>query len=73
VAVNVNSKVEILENCCLQLFDVYGNCIKEFDLPVLRNKNISDTIELKNMAKGVYIYRILNGGKDIYNGKLVVN
>ncbi len=72
VVVNVISKNETLENCTLQLYDVHAGCIKIFNLPVTENKNISETLDLKNIPAGVYIYKILNEGKLIYDGKLVV-
>lgn len=74
VTVNVASSVESLQNCSLKLFDIHANLIKEFQLPVAgNNKNISETLDLQNTAKGIYIYRIVNNGKGIYDGKFVVN
>lgn len=71
--VQVNSKLVLNGNCSLQLFDMHGNCEKVFDLPVSGNKNISETLDLINMAKGIHIYRIMNNGRGIYDGKLVIN
>jgi hypothetical protein len=74
VTVNVTSKIELLKNCRLKLFDIHANLIKEFQLPVAgNNKNILKTIDIDNIAKGIYIYRVLNNGKGIYDGKLVVD
>jgi len=73
VMVNVVSKINILENCNLQLFDFQANCVRVYNLPVSGNNSISETLDLQNLPSGVYIYRILNKGKGIYDGKLVVD
>ena len=57
----------------MQLFDVHANCFRTFKLTVNGNKTVSETIDLQNLAAGIYIYKILNLGKGIYDGKLVVN
>ena len=72
VLVNIKSKSEVLKSCDLQLFDIQANCIGKFSLPVNGNKTISETIDLKNIAAGVYIYKILNNGMLLYDGKLLV-
>ncbi len=70
--VNVNSKLVLNGNCSLQLFDIQGNCFSVFELPVSGNKIISEILDLKNITKGMYIYKIMNNGKGIYDGKLVI-
>ena len=70
--VNINSKVERFDNCSIQLFDVYGNCVKEIELQVL-GRSGSEIINLENIGTGIYIYKILNKGQEIYNGKVVVD
>jgi hypothetical protein len=73
VTVNVTSKIELLKNCSLKLFDLNANLIREYQLTVVgNNNNISESLDLQNIAKGIYIYRILNNGKGIYDGKVVV-
>jgi hypothetical protein len=73
VTANVASSVESLKNCSLKLFDIHTNLIKEFQLPAAgNNKNISATVDLQNIAKGIYIYRVLNNGMGIYDAELVV-
>jgi hypothetical protein len=71
--VNISSKVERLDNCSIQFFDVYGICVKVFELPGSGSRNGSEIINLGNISKGIYIYKILNKGKEIYNGKVVVD
>jgi hypothetical protein len=74
VAVNVISNVESFNNCSLQFFDLHANLTREFQLQVAgKNKDISEIIDLQNIAKGIYIYRIMNNGKGIYDGKVVLN
>lgn len=72
VKVNVSSKDRILENCSLQLFDIHSNSVKAFPLPVTGKTIITETLDLQNLAAGVYIYKLLNKGKTIYDGKLVI-
>lgn len=72
VTVNITSKDALLDNCSLKLFDIHANCLKVFQLPATGNKNISESLDLQNIVPGVYIYKIQNNGKTIYDGKLVV-
>jgi hypothetical protein len=73
VTVNVVSITKILENCSLQLFDVHSNCVNTFPLPVSGKSSITETLNVQHLAAGVYIYKLLNNGKPIYDGKLVIN
>jgi len=73
VTVNITSKDALIDNCSMKLFDIHANCLKIFQLPATGNKNISESLDLQNIVPGVYIYKIQNNGKTIYDGKLVVN
>ena len=73
VTVNITSRDALLEDCSLKLFDIQANSVGAFQLMATGNKNISETINLHNLAAGIYIYKIQNKGKTIYDGKLVVN
>ncbi len=69
--VNVVSKAANLKKCSLQLFDLMANKVAEFDLPVKGKREIAEMINTTNVAPGTYIYRIVNDGKPIYDGKLI--
>jgi hypothetical protein len=69
--VNVVSKVANLKKCSIQLFDMMANKVAEFDLTVKGKKEISEMINTTSVAPGTYIYRIVNDGKPIYDGKLI--
>ncbi len=69
--VNVVSKTASLKKCSIQFFDMMANKVAEFDLTVKGNKEISETINTTNIIPGAYIYRIVNDGKPVYDGKLI--
>lgn len=71
LTVNLNTKAANLKKCSLQLFDVMANKVAEFDLPTLTSGQIAATINTRQVAPGSYIYRIVNDGKPIYDGKLI--
>ena len=69
--VSVVSKTTSLKKCSIQLYDMMANEVAEFDLSVKGNKEISESINTKQIAPGTYIYRIINNGKPIYDGKII--
>jgi hypothetical protein len=69
--VTVLSKTANLKNCTIQLYDMMVNKVAEYDLPVRGKKQISEVINTANIAPGTYIYRIMNDGKLMYDGKLI--
>ncbi|HWY38411.1 MAG TPA: T9SS type A sorting domain-containing protein [Bacteroidia bacterium] len=69
--VSVLSKAANLKRCSLQLFDMMANRVAEFDLTVKGKREISEVINTTSVAPGTYIYRIVNDGKPIYDGKLI--
>jgi hypothetical protein len=71
LTVSLNTKAANLKKCSLQLFDVMANKVAEFDLPTLSSSQITATINTKQVAPGSYIYRIINDGKPIYDGKII--
>ncbi len=71
LTVDVTAKTIVLKKCSIQLYDMMANKIAEFDLPVKGGKTISETVNTAHIAPGTYIYRIVNDGKPIYDGKLI--
>ena len=71
IQVSVVSKTANLKECSLQLYDMMANKVAEFDLPVKGHKEISELINTTSVAPGTYIYRIVNDGKPMYDGKLI--
>ncbi|HKC67145.1 MAG TPA: T9SS type A sorting domain-containing protein [Bacteroidia bacterium] len=71
LTVNLTTKTANLKKCSIQLFDIMANKVAEYDLPVSNKKQIAETISTKQIAPGTYIYRIINDGKPIYDGKLI--
>ena len=69
--VNVLSKTANLKNCTIQLYDMMVNKVAEYELPVKGKKQISEVLNTASIAPGTYIYRIMNDGKLMYDGKLI--
>src|SRR6185437_9618356 len=69
--VSVLSKTANLKNCTIQLYDMMVNKVAEYELPVKGKKQISEVLNTASIAPGTYIYRIMNDGKLMYDGKLI--
>jgi len=69
--INILSKTATLKKCTIQFYDLMANKVAEFDLNVNGSKEISQVINTTNLAPGTYIYRVVNDGKPIYDGKLI--
>jgi hypothetical protein len=61
---------QTLKNCMLQLFDVAGNKVAEFKLINKNCNELDTTVDIKDLPKGNYIYRLLNNGMIMYDGQL---
>jgi hypothetical protein len=70
IQVEVLSKLNNLQKCSIQFFNSNASLVAENKLSVLNHNKISETINTK-LISGTYIYRIINNGKLIYDGKLI--
>ncbi len=70
IAIKALLKKEIFSNCYFQLYDSYANKVVETPINVIDKKEINTQIDISELNKGVYIYRIMNNGDLIYDGKL---
>jgi hypothetical protein len=52
----------------LQIFDLTGKCVSNIKL-----ERISDTINLSELAKGLYLYRLLENSNILKNSKFTIN
>ncbi len=66
VAIDANIR---LQNATLTIFDLPGNPVSEYKL----NDKHSVVITRENLAKGMYLYQLLDAGKLIECGKICVN
>ena len=70
IRVNVFSKLNNLEKCSIQFFNVSASLLAEYNLPVTNKNRISETIKT-NLPPGPCMYRIFSNGKLIYDGKII--
>lgn len=70
IQVNVFSKLNNLGKCSIQLFNTNASLVADYKLSVMNHNRISETINT-NLPSGSYIYRIINNGKPVYDGKLI--
>ena len=63
-------KKENFSNCYFQLYDVYANKVVDIPLSQIDKREINTTIDIPELHKGIYIFRIMNNGELIYDGKL---
>ncbi len=69
---SIQTKNPILGKCKLELFGYDGKKAKQMDLPAATNNQIQYSLHKDNLAPGMYIYRIMNNGNWLYDGKLVI-
>ena len=70
IQVEVFSNLNNLQKCSIQFFNSNASLVTENKLSVQNHNKISETIKT-NLPFGTYIYRIINNGKLIYDGKLI--
>jgi Secretion system C-terminal sorting domain len=70
--VTIESKEVLLNHTALQLYNSMGNKVNEYILHATNKKEVHEKIQIGALPQGVYIYRIVNDGKLLYDGKLSV-
>jgi hypothetical protein len=72
LTIQVDSKIDKLDNCEFQIFNSMGSLIKETELPKA-SSNLEHTLSVSELSSGFYYYRITKSGKPLYEGKFVKN
>jgi hypothetical protein len=72
LTIQINSKVDKLNNCEFQVFNAMGSLVKEIDLP-RASYNLNYTYDLDELSSGLYYYRVTKTGKPLYEGKFIKN
>lgn len=70
--IKVKSSKNDLSECRFEVYAIDGSKVKEIELPVMGNSEINCTFFRDNLPAGIYIYRIINNNKLLYDGKLVI-
>jgi len=70
--VQINSKLENLNDCELDIYNAQGSLINTIKLP--KSSNALDiSIPVETLSAGMYIYRITKGQFPLYEGKFIKN
>lgn len=70
-SVNVYSLTATLKNCSIRIYNIMGQMVKEQALAVKNGKEIAETVTAAGLSSGIYIYRIINDGQLLYDGKII--
>ncbi len=68
--IEINSKIDEIQNCEFRVFNLQGSLVKTFTLPPSRN-NLNYTISVNDLSSGLYIYRITKDQSPFYEGKFI--
>ena len=66
----INSKVNDLNNCEFKIFNAQGSLVKIISLPK-SNNSLEVSLPLEGLSSGMYIYRITKDQSPLYEGKFI--
>ena len=69
---HITSKNEMFGNCRIEIYSGIGEKVKNLDVPFTNNKEINYTFNRNGLTDGMYIYRILNNGSILWEGKIII-
>jgi hypothetical protein len=69
---HITSIHEMFGKCRLELYSMSGDKMRDLSLPVSGSREVTYTFHRDGLSSGMYIYRILNNGEILYEGKVVI-
>ena len=60
------SDVQNLEDCMMEIYDIYGSAVKSIYI-----NNVTQDVNISDLARGMYLYRIIDAGKVLYFSKFI--
>lgn len=69
---HLTSTKELFDVCRLQIFSSAGDKVNDVLLTISDRKKVDYTFYRNDLSNGVYIYRIVNNGSILYEGKLII-
>ncbi|MEI7661118.1 MAG: hypothetical protein WCK34_02915 [Bacteroidota bacterium] len=63
---------EMFGNCRLEIYSMAGTRVNDLDIPAESRREIDYTYNRNGLPAGTYIYRILNMGSILYEGKIIM-
>jgi hypothetical protein len=70
LTIQINSKVDDIQNCEFKVFNALGSFVKSFVLPKAGN-SLDYNIPVDGLSPGMYIYRITKNQYPFYEGKFI--
>jgi hypothetical protein len=68
----ITSQKEMFGKCKIEIYSNTGDMISRIDIPATSKKEINYTFNRNGLMDGIYIYRILNNGEILYEGKIII-
>ena len=68
----ITSQKEMFGKCRLEIYSTTGDMVSSLEFPATSKKEINYTFNRNGLADGTYIYRILNNGEILYEGKIII-
>ncbi len=72
LTIQIDSKVDKLDDCDFRIFNSMGSLVKTMELPKA-STNLEHTLDVSDLSTGLYYYRVTKTGKPLYEGKFVKN
>ncbi len=64
---------EMFGGCRLELYSMNGIRAADLEIPCNKSKEVNYTLRRNGLANGTYLFRILNYGSILYEGKIILN
>jgi hypothetical protein len=72
LTIQIDSKVDKLNDCDFRIFNAIGSLVKTVELPKA-SSNLEHTMDVNDLSTGLYYYRVTKAGKPLYEGKFIKN
>jgi hypothetical protein len=69
---HLSSAHEMFGSCKLEIFSLNGERVNDLSIPADRKNDVHYTFHRNTLPNGLYIYRLLNNGLILYEGKIIL-
>ena len=66
IVITYTGDVQKLKDCTMEIYDIYGSTVRSINI-----NNITQDININDLARGMYLYRVIDTGKVLYFSKFI--
>jgi len=66
IVIAYTGDMQNLKDCMMEIYDIYGSAVKSIYI-----NNVTQDVNISDLARGMYLYRIIDTGKVLYYSKFI--